>query len=182
MCCPSPNHSPIQCPDQDGGHSPHTSRLLSVVRSWHWLLSRHQPLTFTEAWSSKANSRAPGWLQHDLGIFQAGWGSAEANKIGGTPARSRTMLATDQEGLWANINNTFTCGAQGFLRTGAVQGEVWCELWWRGGEKDLGNLCAISPLSPVKNQTPKKVRTGSYFRDHLFQALFERWGKWVPER
>lgn len=67
-------------------------------------------------------------------------------RLVGPPTRSRTMLATDQEGLWANINNTFTCGAQGFLRTGAVQGEVWYELWWRGGEQGLGNLCAVSPF------------------------------------
>lgn len=28
----------------------------------------------------------------------------------------------------------------------------------------------------LKNQTPKVVRAGSYFRNHLVQPLFERWG------
>lgn len=115
-----PSSSPIWCLSQDGSHGPRTSRLLSVVRSWHWLLSKHQPRTSMEAWSSKASNRAPERLQHDLGIFQAGWGTAEANKIGGTPARSKTMLATHQEGPWANINNTLSCGVKGILRTGAM--------------------------------------------------------------
>lgn len=130
LCCPSPGPSSIWCPSQDDSGGPRTSRLLSEVRSWHWLLSRHQPRTSMKAWSSRASSRAPERLQHDLGIFQAGGGSAEANKIGGTPARSRTMLATHQEGPGANINNTIICGPQGFLRTGAVQGEGWCAGRW----------------------------------------------------
>lgn len=147
LSCPKPKA--IFYPNQSGTRGPHTRRLLSVVRSWHSLLSRHQPHTSMEVWSSKASSRAPERLWQDLSIFQVtDWSSVEAKKIGGTPVRSRTMLAGHQEGLQANTNSSLTCSAQGFLRTGAISEAEWCAIV--GGKREELDTVMGSPQLPVE--------------------------------
>lgn len=147
LSCPKPKA--IFYPNQNGTRCLHTSRLLSVVRSWHCLLSRHQPHTSMEVWSSKASSRAPERLWQDLGIFQVtGWSSVEANKIGGTPARSRTMLAGHQEGLQANTNSSHLLSPR--LSEDRSNLRSW-EMFYRGREKRRARHSdGQAPLLPVE--------------------------------
>lgn len=91
------------------------------------------------------------------------------------------MLATHQEGLGANINNTITCGVQGFLRTGAVQGECWCagggiSCGREEGSRTWAKHVQFLLYHLLKIRPQRKLGLEAILRVIWSSLLFERWG------
>lgn len=179
LSCPKPKA--IFYPNRSGTRGPHTSRLLSVVRSWHCLLSRHQPHTSMEVWSSKASSRAPERLWQDLSIFQVtDWSSVEANKISGTPVRSRTMLAGHQEGLQANTNSSHLLSPR--LSEDRSNLRSWM-MGYRGREKRRARHSDGQPPTSCWNPLKKlDIKDEAIWEITWSNPSSERWECWSPRK